>query len=43
MSERNTPSKLGERLHKWIAIVSIGGVALLTLALAVLGGIAPAV
>ena len=43
MSEPNTPSKLGEQLHKWIAIVSIGGVALLTLVLAVGGAIAPAV
>ena len=43
MSEHNTPSELGERLHRWIAIASIGGVALLTLVLAVVGAIAPAV
>lgn len=43
MSEQDEPSVLGERLHRWIAIGSIGGVALLTLVLAVMGGIAPAV
>ena len=43
MSEQDVPSQLGEMLHKWIAIISIGGVALLTLVLALIGGIAPAV
>jgi hypothetical protein len=43
MSEQEVPSQLGEMLHKWIAIISIVGVALLTLVLALIGGIAPAV
>ncbi|MCY4499129.1 MAG: hypothetical protein OXC14_17830 [Rhodospirillaceae bacterium] len=43
MSEQNVPSELGEKIHRWIAIISIGGVALLTLVLALIGGIAPAV
>ncbi len=43
MPERNAPSELGDKLNKWIGIASIGGVALLTLVLAIAGGIAPAV
>lgn len=43
MSEQDVPSELADKLNKWIAIISIGGVALLTLVLALLGGIAPAV
>ena len=43
MPERNAPSELADKLNRWIAVVSIGGVALLTLVLALIGGIAPAV
>jgi len=43
MSEQDVPSELGDKLNKWIAIISIVGVALLTLVLALIGGIAPAV
>ena|GEM_PF-5096740 len=37
MSQMNEPTELGEKLHKWIAIGSIGGVAIIVIILAATG------
>tara|TARA_Y100001934_G_scaffold280396_1_gene386994 strand:- start:2966 stop:3079 length:114 start_codon:yes stop_codon:yes gene_type:complete len=35
----NEPTELGEKLHKWIGIGSVGGVAIIVIILAVTGGL----